>query len=81
MTKMQEYMEKGEDYILKTYNRYPVVLEKGEGVYLYDADQKKYLDFGAGIAVFALGYGNKEYNEALKDQIDKIDPYIKPILQ
>lgn len=66
------YIEQGEKYILKTYNRYPVVLEKGEGIYLYDADGKEYLDFGAGIAVFALGYGNKAYNDALKDQIDKL---------
>lgn len=72
MTKMQEYMEQGEEYILKTYNRYPLVLEKGDGVYLYDMDGKRYLDFAAGIAVFALGYNNKEYNEALKNQIDKI---------
>ena len=46
MKTQQEYIEQGEQYILKTYNRFPVVLEKGEGVYLYDADQKKYLDFG-----------------------------------
>ena len=69
MTKMQEYMQKGEDYILKTYNRYPVVFEKGDGVSLYDMDGKRYLDFAAGIAVFALGYNNKEYNDALKNQI------------
>ena len=72
MKTQQEYIEQGEQYILKTYNRFPVVLEKGEGVYLYDADQKKYLDFGAGIAVFALGYGNEAYNQALKGQIDKL---------
>ena len=68
----KDYIEQGEKYILKTYNRYPVVLEKAEGVYLYDAEGKRYLDFGAGIAVFALGYGNKAYNDALKDQIDKL---------
>ena len=45
MKTQQEYIDQGEQYILKTYNRFPVVLEKGEGVYLYDADQKKYLDF------------------------------------
>ena len=72
MTKMQEYMQKGEDYILKTYNRYPVVFEKGDGVCLYDMDGKRYLDFAAGIAVLALGYNNKAYNDALKEQIDKI---------
>lgn len=70
--KQEEYIQQGEKYILKTYNRYPVVLEKGEGVYLYDAEQKKYLDFGAGIAVFALGYGNKAYNDALKKQVDQL---------
>lgn len=72
MSKTQEYIEKGEKYLLKTYNRYPVVLDRGEGVYLFDVDGKKYLDFGAGIAVFALGYGNQKYNDALKGQIDKI---------
>lgn len=68
----QEYMDLGEQYLLHTYNRYKIVLEKGEGVYLYDTEGKKYLDFAAGIAVFALGYGNKEYNETLKAQIDKL---------
>lgn len=70
--KTNEMINRAESVIMKTYNRFPVVLEKGEGVYLYDIEGKKYLDFGAGIAVFALGYGNKEYNQALKDQIDKI---------
>lgn len=66
------YMEETEQYVLHTYNRFPVVLEKGEGVYLTDVDGKEYLDFGAGIAVFALGYGNQAYNDALKAQIDRI---------
>lgn len=68
----KEYMEQTEQYVLHTYNRAPVVLEKGEGVTLTDVEGKKYLDFGAGIAVFALGYGNKEYEEALKSQIEKV---------
>lgn len=66
------YQEQAEKVIMKTYNRFPVVLEKGEGVYLYDTDGKGYLDFGSGIAVFALGYHNEAYNQALKDQIDKL---------
>ena len=70
--KMTDYMELGEEYILHTYNRYPVVFDKGDGVYLYDMDGKQYLDFAAGIAVFALGYNNKDYNDALKAQIDKL---------
>ena len=69
---MQEAMEEAEQYLLHTYNRYPIMIEKGKGVYLYDTDGIKYLDFVAGIAVFALGYGNKAYNDALKAQIDKV---------
>lgn len=64
--KMTDYIDMGEQYILHTYNRFPVVFEKGDGVYLYDVNQKPYLDFAAGIAVFALGYHNKAYNDALK---------------
>ena len=70
--KMQEYINEAEEALLHTYNRYQVVLDKGEGVYLYDIEGKKYLDFVSGIAVFALGYQNKEYNDALKSQIDKL---------
>ncbi len=69
---MKAYIEEAERDLLHTYNRYPVVLDRGEGVYLYDTDGKKYLDFVSGIAVFALGYGNREYNDALKAQIDKV---------
>ena len=67
-----DYMKQAEQVIMKTYNRFPVVFEKGKGVYLYDIEGKEYLDFAAGIAVFALGYGNEAYNQALRDQIDKI---------
>lgn len=69
---MQNYIEDAENALLHTYNRYQVVLDRGEGVYLYDIEGKKYLDFVSGIAVFALGYHNQEYNDALKDQIDKL---------
>lgn len=65
-------IETAEDKLIHTYNRYQIVLDKGEGVHLYDVNGKEYLDFGAGIAVFALGYNNKEYNDALKSQIDKL---------
>ncbi len=69
---MKEYIEQAEKDLLHTYNRYPIVFDRGEDVYLYDLEGKKYLDFAAGIAVFALGYGNREYNDALKGQIDKL---------
>lgn len=72
MEMMKEYIEEAEQALLHTYNRYQIVFDKGEGVYLYDLNGKKYLDFCAGIAVFALGYKNEEYNQALKDQIDKV---------
>ena len=72
MESMKQYKEDAEAALLHTYNRFQVVLDKGEGVYLYDMEGKKYLGFCAGIAVFALGYGNKIYNDALKEQIDKV---------
>jgi len=59
-------------YILKTYNRYPVVLEKGEGVYLFDDKKNKYLDFFSGIAVCNLGYNHPKINKAAIDQIKKL---------
>lgn len=69
---MKEYIEEAEGSLLHTYNRYQVVIDRGEGVYLYDSDGKRYLDFCSGIGVFALGYNNKAYNDALKAQIDKV---------
>ncbi len=69
---MSEYIKEAEESLLHTYNRYQIVLDKGEGVYLYDLEGKKYLDFVAGIAVFALGYSNNEYKEAIKAQADKL---------
>ena len=65
-------MQMAEEHIIHTYNRYPIVLDHGEGVYLYDTEGKKYLDFGAGIAVYAFGYNNKEFNDTLKSQLDKL---------
>ncbi|MBR0146407.1 MAG: aspartate aminotransferase family protein [Eubacterium sp.] len=61
-----------ESHLIHTYNRYRIAFDHGQGVHLYDNDGKEYLDFCAGIAVFALGYGNESYNNALKAQIDKV---------
>ncbi|MBQ8804832.1 MAG: aspartate aminotransferase family protein [Tyzzerella sp.] len=66
------YIKQAEEALLHTYNRYQIVLEKGEGAYLYDIEGKKYLDFAAGIAVCSLGYGHPKYKEALKTQIDSL---------
>ena len=72
MTKTEQIINNVEENVIHTYNRYQIALDRGEGMYLYDAEGKKYLDFGSGIGVFALGYGNKEYNDAVKAQVDKL---------
>ena len=72
VTKTSNIIDKVENNIIHTYNRYQIALDSGSGMYLYDAEGKKYLDFGSGIGVFALGYGNKEYNDAVKAQVDKL---------
>lgn len=69
---VKEYIEQAEQDLLHTYNRYQLVLEKGQGVHLYDIEGKEYLDFCAGIAVFGLGYANQAFNDTLKAQIDKL---------
>ncbi len=69
---MQNIINEAESVLLHTYNRFQVVFDHGDGVCLYDTNGKEYLDFVSGIGVFALGYNNKEYNDALKAQIDKI---------
>ena len=66
------YMKETEEALLHTYNRFPVEFDRGEGVYLYDAEGRKYLDFAAGIAVCGLGYGHPELTKALKEQAEKL---------
>lgn len=72
MLNKQEYIDKAESEIYKTYNRFPVVFDHGDGVRLYDTDGNEYLDFYAGIAVNGLGYNDAEFNEAVKAQVDKL---------
>lgn len=69
---MNDCLITANEYFLKTYNRYPIVMDHGDGVYLYDINGKEYLDFAAGIAVCALGYGNQKYNTAIKEQVDRL---------
>lgn len=66
----QGYMNEAEQALLHTYNRFPVIFERGDGVHLYDTEGKEYLDFASGIGVMALGYHNKEYTDELKGQLD-----------
>lgn len=69
---MQPWIEQGENYILKTYNRFPIVVERGSGCYVYDTKGKDYLDMTAGIAVNSLGYNHPALTCALKNQIDQL---------
>ena len=59
-------------YVMETYKRLPVRFVKGEGVYLYDDQGRKYLDFLAGIAVNALGYADPELTKAICDQAQSL---------
>lgn len=72
MNKTQMLIEQGEQVFYKTYNRYPVAFDRGEGVWLYDAQNTPYLDFYSGIAVNALGYGDEEYTAAIMHQAGKL---------
>lgn len=72
MINKQEYIDRAEQALYKTYNRFPVIFDHGNGVKLYDTDGQEYLDFGAGIAVMALGYNDPAFNEAVKGQVDKL---------
>lgn len=66
---MEDWYTRGENAFLKAYGRYDVVLEKGEGVYLYDTNGRRYLDFYAGIGVNSLGYHYPAYVEAMQKQM------------
>lgn len=84
MGKTAKIMEKSEANLLHVYNRFPVAFDYGKGVYLYDVEGNKYLDFASGIGVNAFGYGDKEIEKALKDQIKSLTHisnlfYTKPL--
>ena len=72
MEKTNNIINKVESNVIHAYNRYQIALDHADGMYIYDVEGKKYLDFGSGIGVYALGYNNKEYNDHLKSQIDKL---------
>ena len=69
---VNEKIQAAEENLIHVYNRFPIVLDHGEGMYVYDTEGKEYLDFAAGFSVTCLGYGNKEFEEALKEQIGKL---------
>jgi len=62
----------GNDYLMNTYNRYPVILEKGKGAKIWDISGKEYLDFASGIAVNTLGHSHPKIVDAIKTQSEKL---------
>ncbi len=70
--KMEEKIAKGKKYIMNTYGRLPIVIDKGNGSWVYDLEGNKYLDFVAGIAVNSLGHNSEVVNMALKEQSEKL---------
>jgi len=66
------FIEEGDKYLIGNYKRFPISFERGEGVYLYDTNGKKYLDFLAGIAVNTLGYNYPPLTEAICEQASKV---------
>ena len=69
---MNNIMSNGEQYVMHTYNRFPIALTHGEGMFVYDTEGKKYLDFGSGIAVNSLGHNNPALVKAICDQAQKL---------
>jgi predicted acetylornithine/succinylornithine family transaminase len=69
---MKDWIERGSSVIMNTYNQFPIVIEKGNGVFLWDSEGNKYLDFVAGIAVNALGYNDSDYVKQISLQLTKL---------
>lgn len=72
MTSSEEIIQRERSFLLQTYNRYPVVIGRGKGVYLYDLDGKKYLDFVAGLGVNALGHAHPRIVKTIREQAAKV---------
>ena len=72
MDTFEQIAERERQYLLQTYNRYPVVLSRGKGVFLFDIDGRRYLDFVSGIGVNALGHAHPRIVKAIRDQAAKL---------
>jgi len=68
MTTTEEIIQREKQFLLQTYSRYPLVIERGKGVFLFDLDGKKYLDFVAGLGVNALGHAHPRIVKAIREQ-------------
>jgi acetylornithine/N-succinyldiaminopimelate aminotransferase len=67
-----QFLERANEILMNVYGFWPIQVVKGKGVYLYDTDKNKYLDFGAGIAVNALGYAHPTYTKAIQKQVEQL---------
>ncbi len=72
MTNFEQIIELERRYLLQTYNRYPVAFERGKGVFLFDFEGKKYLDFVSGLGVNALGHAHPRIVKTIREQASKL---------
>src|ERR1039457_6544839 len=72
MDTFEQIAERERQYLLQTYNRYPIVLTRGKGVFLWDIDEKRYLDFVSGLGVNALGHAHPRIVKAIREQAAKL---------
>src|SRR6516164_3375258 len=72
MPSYQEIVALEQKYLLNTYARYPVAFARGKGVYLYDVDGKRYLDFLSGLGVNALGHAHPRIVKVIREQAGKV---------
>src|SRR5689334_13681770 len=72
MTSLDEIAERERRFLLQTYNRYPLLLTKGKGVFLYDSEGRRYLDFVAGLGVNALGHAHPRIVKIIREQVARL---------
>jgi acetylornithine/N-succinyldiaminopimelate aminotransferase len=72
MTTYEQIVDRERRYLLQTYNRYPVAFARGKGVFLYDVDGKRYLDFVAGLGVNAIGHAHPRMVKVIREQAARV---------
>jgi predicted acetylornithine/succinylornithine family transaminase len=72
MKTFEQIVELEKQYLLGTYNRYPIALTRGKGVFLYDIDDRRYLDFVSGLGVNALGHAHPRIVKTIREQAGKL---------
>ena len=72
MTQTQTLLDSAKEHMTKNYNPAPFILERGEGVWVWDQNDNKYLDFTSGIAVNSLGHAHPKIVEAIREQAARL---------